>query len=112
RGAVFEVLPALVGWLSMSLEELSVAELLDDRAERNGGEEGEATDDDDDPDGQADKHAVVGAEGTERLGDHVFGGEHAPEGQGRDHDTEPADQHVDASDDVVEGGVAGEAPER
>ena len=35
----------------------------------------------------------------------------APEGQGRDHDADPADQHVDPADDVVEGGVAGEAAE-
>ena len=32
-----------------------------------------------------------------------------PKGEGRDHDAEPADQHVDGADDVVEGGVAGEA---
>ena len=45
------------GWWSWSSEELSVAELLDDRAERDGGEEGEAADDDDHADGQADEHA-------------------------------------------------------
>ena len=33
----------------------------------------------------------------------------ATERQGRDHDAEPADQHVDGADDVVEGGVAGQA---
>ena len=92
-----------------SSEELSVAELLDDGAEGDGREEGEAADDHDHADDQADEHAVVGLERAQRFRDDVLGRQRTPEGQGRDHDAEPADQHVDGPDDVVEGGVPGEA---
>src|SRR6202050_1472857 len=94
-----------------SLEE-SVAELLDDRAERKSREEGQTTDDDDDADGETHEHGVVGAERAEPLGHDRLGGQHAAEGQGRDHDPVAADQHVDRADDVVEGGVPGEPTER
>jgi len=48
-------------------KELAVDKLLDDRSERDSGEEGEAADDHDDADHEAHEHAVVGAEGAERL---------------------------------------------
>ncbi len=41
-----------------------------------------------------------------RRRDDVLGRQCTPERERRDHDAEPADQHVDATDDVVEGGVA------
>src|ERR1700722_16595710 len=96
----------------MPSEELSVRELLDDRAERDSWEERESADDDDHADGQPDEHAVVGSERTEAGRDNVLGCQHPPEGEGWDHDGEAAHQHVDATQDVVERVVAIEASER
>src|ERR1700685_1231478 len=89
-----------------------MAELLDDRTESDGGEEGESTNDHDDSDSEADEHSVVGAEGPERVGHDVLRCQPSPEGQGGDHDGVPSEQHVDGADDVVEGGIAGETSER
>ena len=88
-----------------------MAQLLDDRPEGYGREERKAADDDDDTDREADEHRVVGAESAERYRHDVFGRQCPAEGKGWDHYPEPADQHIDSPHDVVEGGIAREAPE-
>src|SRR3954453_2639238 len=84
-------------------------EVLDAGAQRDGGEEGEAADDQDDADQEADEQPAVGREGAGRRGGPVLGGERAGDGERRDDDEEPADPHVDGAGQVVEGRVAGEA---
>ena len=64
-----------------SLEE-SVAELLDERPKSKGREEGQAADDDDDADGEAHEHGVVGAEGTEPLSHDGLGSQYAARARG------------------------------
>ena len=57
-------------------------QLLDDRAEGHGREEGQAADDHDDADGEADEHGVVGPERPERLGHDVLGRQGTRRGPG------------------------------
>ena len=57
--------------------------------------------------------AVVGPERPERLRDHILRRQRAPErAKAGIDDADPADEHVDRADNVIEGSVAGEAIER
>src|SRR5215471_12825159 len=95
--------------MSVDLALLS-EEVLDDGAEREGGEEGESADDDDDAREQACEERPVGGEGawtgrSDLLVHHAAGDRHD-----RDDHEEAAEEHRDGSRDVVEG-VAREAGE-
>src|SRR5579884_746394 len=92
-------------------EELSVAELFDERAEGDGREEGQAADDEDDAHEETDEQRCVGAEGAEPGGHELLLGERAGQRQHRDHDEEAAGQHGHRPHHVVEGRVPGQVGE-
>src|SRR5262249_35630804 len=87
-------------------------ELLDDRTERERGEEGQAADDHDHADHQTDEQAAGGRKGASRRRNRLLFRERAGDGHGRDDHPEPADQHRDGAGEVVEEDVSAQARER
>ena len=71
-------------------------EMLDDGPERERGEEGEAADDQDHADQQADEQAAGGRERAGRGGNALLLRERAGNRHGRDDHEEAADEHRDA----------------
>ena len=86
-------------------------EMLDDRSERERREEGQAADDQDHADDQADEQAAGGRERAGRWRNRFLLRERAGDRHGRDDHPEAADEHRDGAGDVVEERVAGEARE-
>ena len=85
--------------------------LLDDRAERECREEGEAADDHDHADNEADEQTARGRECAGRCRHRFFGGERAGNRHGRDDHPEPADAHRDRAGEIVEHRVGAEPGE-
>src|SRR5260370_473921 len=77
-------------------------ELLDQRAERDGREIGEAADDRDDANQQADKQTAIGRKGAGRGRRYLLRGERSGDRQHRNDHEEAADQHRQADRRVVE----------
>src|SRR5579863_5904002 len=88
-----------------------MTKLLDDWSQGDRGEEGQSTNDQDDPDHESDEHPVVGSECPEGLRYDVLRGQGAAQGETGDDDREASEEHVDRPDDVVERRVAGESSE-
>src|SRR5271170_1591831 len=81
-------------------------ELLDDRAECEGREEGEAADDDDDAHHESDEQAAGGRESAGRDGNGFLRRQRSRDRHGRNDHPEPADEHRDGAGDVVEQGIS------
>ena len=85
--------------------------MLDDRSERQCREEGEAADDQDHADHEADEQPARGREGAGGSRHDLLGRQRAGNRHGRDDHPEAADQHGDGAGDVVPERVAGQAGE-
>src|SRR5436190_846548 len=81
-------------------------EVFDDGAERKRREEGEAADDQDDADGEADEQPAGGREGAGRRRHGFLLRERTGNRHRRDDHPEAADQHRDGAGDVVEEDIA------
>src|SRR5437588_681452 len=86
-------------------------QVLDDGAERDDREVGEADDDEHHRREQAGEQGRPGRERARRRGDGLLAAERAGAREGRDHQEEATDQHRDALGGVVPVGVAGESAE-
>src|SRR5664280_2796531 len=86
-------------------------EVLDERPERERGEEGEATDDHDDADYQADEQAAGGRERADGGRHRFLFHERAGDRHGRDDHEEAADKHRNRAGDVEEHRVGRNARE-
>src|SRR5882757_8093924 len=84
-------------------------EVLDDRPERQRREEGEAADDQDHADDEADEQAAGGRERAGRCRNRFLGRQRARDRHCRHDHEEAADEHRAGKGQVVEEGVAGEA---
>src|SRR5262249_7265704 len=86
-------------------------EMFDDGPKRERREEGEAADDQDHADDQADEQSARGREGACRRRDRLLGGERAGDRHRRDDHEEAAHEHRGCAGEVVERDVAGETRE-
>src|ERR1700730_3188672 len=86
-------------------------QMLDDRAERERREKCEAADDQDHADDQADKQAARGRQGAGRRRNRLLARERTRHRHRRHDHEEAADEHRDATGEVIEKGVAGKARE-
>src|SRR5580698_5991158 len=86
-------------------------ELLDDWAERECREEGEATDNHDHANDKADEQAAGGGEGADRCRDQFLLGKRAGDDHGWDDHPEAADAHRDCASEIVEQCVSAQARE-
>src|SRR5664280_3067423 len=98
------------GLITDSFSELS-DEMLDDGAERQHGQVGEADDEDGDAGQHQGEQRRAGGQGPPGHRDPLLAAQRAGDGQDRDHQGEPADQHADALRGVVPVGVATETGE-
>src|SRR5712675_1929797 len=86
-------------------------EVLDDRTERERREEGEAADDQDHADHQADEQAARGRQRAGRRWDRFLARQRARQRHRRHDHEEAADEHRTRKGHIIEEGVAGEAGE-
>src|SRR5262245_4061670 len=86
-------------------------EVLDDRPQREGGDEGERTHDDDDADEHRDEERRVRRQRAGARRHDLLACQRAGDGECRDGEPVAGDQHRDAAEQVVEGNVGVEAGE-
>src|SRR5215472_1246487 len=101
--SVIARVPRKLRW-SRGREELALVhrDLLDRRAERNGGEISEAAHNQDDTHQQANEQRPVGREGAGRRRQQLFLRERSGDGQQRDDEDETPDQHRKRNGQIVE----------